>query len=491
LTGTGSKVIAATPRLVTAKNWPRKQEIDNMSGIYQTEFDRENGISAITETLGGENVTQIFVHSVTSLDNIGEIAPTAPVYPERALLFARSDDIVCLSKSVDKRYLGFLNGFGIGLREENIIVARENGGQNDLMSLSDLLINDTGAILAIGQLVKQDKEIRLNPFIATPKEFELARTLETALGKKVHLRGDPKIVDYANRKHNVRLKAIELGVPVSEGEIVELKVEKDGKPIDVTPIRTAIHKYIHKTGRVIIRGSYGASGSSLFVVENNTLSIEQALSDIAHRTSNRIYLVEVMLEVSFSPNILMHIEPGNSNIFCISVTDQILSDNLMHDGNVYPSRARTLKEMLTSARKMSAWLQGEGYVGLIGFDFAEHQNQKTGRYEHFLAEINPRVNAAVYPKSMMEYLNQKQLEKGWPTIEAFLSAKIKTTASSFAELKESYGHLFLKPKDGRGLVPYNIGWLAHGKFNLAVFGKSRSQVEEMYEDFKLLLGIQS
>jgi hypothetical protein len=198
-----------------------------------------------------------------------------------------------------------------------------------------------------------------------------------------------------------------------------------------------------------------------------------------------------MLEVNLSPNILMHIEPGNGSIFCISATDQILSDNLMHDGNVYPSSARTLKEMITSAHQMSDWLQEEGYVGLIGFDFAEHQNHETGRFEHFLAEINPRVNAAVYPKAMMEYLNEKQREKGWPTIEAFLSAKIKTTASSFAELNESYGHLFFKPKDGRGLVPYNIGWLEHGKFNLAVFGKSRSDVEEMYEDFKSMLRTQS
>ncbi|MGH7791333.1 MAG: hypothetical protein ACREOB_03355, partial [Thermodesulfobacteriota bacterium] len=307
-----------TSRLGTAKNCPRKEKINNMSAINQTEFDRENGISAITETLGGENVTQIFVHSVTSLDNIGEIAPTAPVYPERALLFARSDDIVCLSKSVDKRYLEFLNSFGIGLKEENIIVASENVDQNALMSLSDLLTNNPKAILAIRHLVKQDKEIRLNPFIATPKEFKLARTLETALGKKVHLIGDPDVVDYANRKHNVRVKAIDLGVPVSEGDIIELEVEKDGKPVDVTPIRAAIDEYIHKTGRVIIRGSYGASGSSLFVVENNPLSIEKALSDIAHRTSNRIYLVEVMLEVNLSPNILMHIEPGNGSIFCIS-----------------------------------------------------------------------------------------------------------------------------------------------------------------------------
>ncbi|MGH9879372.1 MAG: hypothetical protein ACRD5H_17210, partial [Nitrososphaerales archaeon] len=346
-------------------NSVKDREANNMSAIYQTEFDQDNGISAITETLGGSDVTQIFVHSVTSLENIAEIAPTAPVYPERSLLFARSDDIVCVSKKVDEHYLRFLHSFGIGPRNENIIVASENPQQNCLMSLSDLLMNNHKALLTIRRLLKEDKKIFLNPFIATPIEFKLAASLETVLGKKIHLLGNPNVVDYANHKHNVKIKAIELGVPVSEGDIIELALGKDGKPLDLTPIRVAINKYIHKTGKVIIRGSYGATGSSLFIIENNPQSIEKALRDIANRTSNRIYLVEVMLKLIASPNVMMHIEPGNGRILCVSVTNQILSDNLMHEGNVCPSSAKTLKEMIDSTRIMSKGLQSEGYGGLV------------------------------------------------------------------------------------------------------------------------------
>jgi hypothetical protein len=147
--------------------------------------------------------------------------------------------------------------------------------------------------------------------------------------------------------------------------------------------------------------------------------------------------------------------------------------------------------MINSAKKMSKWLQGQGYAGLTGFDFIEHLNPKTGKFEHFLAEINPRVNAAVYPKSMMENLNRVQLRKGRPPIESFLSAKVKSNARSFAELEKLYGHLFFKSEIGRGLLPYNIGWLAHGKFNLAIFGESRNEVLEMYEDFKKLHSMES
>ena len=56
-----------------------------MSGEYQTEFDRENGISSIIETLGTADVTQVFVHSVTPLGTIAELVTILPGferYPE-------------------------------------------------------------------------------------------------------------------------------------------------------------------------------------------------------------------------------------------------------------------------------------------------------------------------------------------------------------------------------------------------------------------------
>jgi hypothetical protein len=194
-----------------------------------------------------------------------------------------------------------------------------------------------------------------------------------------------------------------------------------------------------------------------------------------------------MLDVAVSPNILMHIEPDNGKILCVGGTDQILSDKLAHEGNVYPSTAKTIKDIMNSAYKMSAWLQAEGYIGSVGFDFGEYFNAKTAKLDHFLAEINPRINAANYSKSLMEELNRNQRKKDGPYIEAFLSTNIKTSVCSFARLNKLYGHLFFKPETGKGIVPYNIGCLDRGKFTLAVFGKSRSDVIEMYEDFKGLL----
>jgi len=465
--------------------------MSTMSAEYQTKFDRENRISSIIETLGGTDITQIFIHSVASLGKETELATALPgfeKYPERSLLVARTDDIVCVLERVDNQYLQFLSSLGVGPRNGNVIQASKCLYQNDNANLSDSLMSNQEALLTIRKLVKQNKKIVLNPYIASPKEFKLAAILETILGRKVHISArNAKIVEYANYKHNIRTKALELGIPVPEGDIVELQLGEDGKPLVLTPIKAAINRNIGKTGRVIVKGSFGLSGSSIFIVEDNPKSIHKALSNIADRTDNSIYIVEVMLDITTSPNVLMHIEPSNGRILCVGVTDQLLSDNLAHEGNTYPSCANTLKGMINSAQRMSKWLQSRGYGGLVGFDFGEYLNPETGGVEHFLAEINPRVNAAAYPKAMMEHFNKKLRQKGWPCIDSFLSAKIKTEARSFAELIELYGHLFFKPETGKGLFPYNTGCLKLGNFTMAVFGRSRNEVMEMYDDFKTLL----
>lgn len=462
-----------------------------MTALYQTSFDRENGIGSIIETLGGSDVTQIFVHNVTSLGNLAEYAATVQgieTYDERALVVARPDDLVCVVDRVNHQYLQFLSIIGIGPINGNVVVASESVHPNSNAVLSDLLMSNYEALLKIRKLVKRNNKIVLNPFIASPKEFELARILEKVLGRKVEvLGGNSEIVDYANHKHNVKAKALELGVPVPKGDTVELQLREDGRPLDLTPVQVAINRYIYRNGRVIVKGSYGASGSSIIIVENNSESIEKALSEIAGRSDNGIYLVEVMLDVIVSPNVLMHIEPGNGRILRVSVTDQRLGENLMHEGNIYPTRAKTLRAMISSAQNIAKWLQHEGYSGIVGFDFGEYLNHETGELEHVLFEINPRINGAAYPKSLMEHFNKKQGETGAPYIEAFLSANVKTKASSFAELDELYGDLFFNPKTGKGLVPYNTGCLENGKFSLTVFGKSRKEVVKKYEDFKQII----
>lgn len=461
-----------------------------MAASDLTVFDRKYGIKSLIETLGGSGVIHLFVHNLAALGDRAELVTALPgfsKYAERALVIARPDDVVCVLEKVDARYLQFLSYLRVGPRQQNIIVASENVQPHPNASLSDVLIHNSTALFTIRNLIDQDKQIILNPYMVSAKEFQLASALNAVVGREVSvLGGDLRIVEYANYKHNVRAQALELQVPVPEGEVVELEWQQQGLR-DLTPLYAAIDRHIRRTGKAIIKGTRGFSGSSTIIIEDHAEKERRALRKVTAGTGNTIYLVEVMLNVTVSPNILMYIEADNGRISCVGVTDQLLREDLVHEGNVYPSRAKTLPDMLSSAQKVSRWLQTQGYWGLVGFDFAEYVNPTTGQCEYFLAEVNPRTNAAVYPKALMEQLNRRQEQEGRPSIEAFLAANVETKVRSFAELARLSEHLFFDPQAGRGIVPYNTGCLENGKCSLAIFGKGRDEVARIYKDCKASL----
>jgi hypothetical protein len=440
-----------------------------MRARYQT--------SSIIETLGGSDIVQIFVHYLAQAAHFESSLPGYEKYPERPLVMAKANDIVCVLNAVDDQYLAFLDNLGIGPKHENIIIA-SNHDHPHSKNLMEALRNNPDAVSAIGKRIGNHKKIGLNSFTSSEEDLKLVAVLETALHRKISLaKTNLQLVEFTKQKHHARAKAMELGVPVAPGEVVELPTERVS---GFNKMESAIRRHIGKTGSLILKGASGFSGSSIFIVRNTSDSIQNALRQIGERLDNDIYVVEVLLDVTVSPNILMHITPDK--ISFIAITDQLLNSELVHQGNIYPSVAKTLEDMSDSSWKLSKWLQKEGYAGLVGFDFGEYFDVSKGKFEHFLCEINPRTNAAAYPKSLMEHLNRQQA----PSIEAFLATNVKTKVRTFSELQRLYGHLFFDPAVRRGLIPYNTGCLEYGKFTVAALGSSRDEVFEIYEDFMTL-----
>ena len=281
----------------------------------------------------------------------------------------------------------------------------------------------------------------LNSFIASAHEFRLASALAKTLGRPVPmLGGNPDLVERANLKHVTRAKAIDLGVPVAPGEIVELNQARqtDG-------LGQALGRQLEQTGRALVRGSRGASGSATFLVEKTSDSIATALQHVEGRADNKVFLVEAMLDFM----------------------------------------ATTAGAMVASALTMARWLQGEGFTGLVGFDFIELRDPATGRRRHVLAETNPRTNGAAYPTFAMDRLNARQARYGRPAIGAFLSTSdLRTQLDCFAALRERCGSLLYDPRTGCGVLPYNTSSLARGRFHAVSFGATRAEVEDLHAKFR-------
>jgi Pre ATP-grasp domain/ATP-grasp domain len=416
---------------------------------------------------------RIFVHCATSVPYLAELSATIPglrSYSERALLLAEGDDIVCVSDEIDSDYLDYLRDLGIGPASDRVIVASRFGG-SDAASLLPRLLDTPSALDSIADLIRPRGPAQLHPFIASPGQFTLGEALAERAGVPVTVvGGDPGVVAFADCKHHVRALALELGVPVAAGEVVHLDQGHGSREREYELLRRAIERQMPATGRVIVRGSAGASGSTTFVAGAAHEEAGALARRLVSRGHNRIYLVEAMVEATSSPNILMHISPDDRSITCLGVTDQRWEQALVHGGNVSPSSAVCTEDMLTWARRLSDWLRDSGYTGPVGFDFVEHKTAT--RRSAFLAEVNPRVNGVAYPLGLAKRLNLSR--------SAFCSGAVDSRAMSFGQLREELSDVLYQPGMSSGIVPYGIGRLQYGKCGVVALAPTSAEAVELY-----------
>jgi pre ATP-grasp domain-containing protein len=426
---------------------------------------------------------RLYVHCVRGLPShrARGAVPGLEEYPERALVMARRGDLVCVSAPVDGDHLAFLNELGVGPAPGDLLVPCGGHGQSAGLTLAGRLRGDRRLLERIAAAVPPGGSLQLHPYAATPEISALATGLEAA--GVAHVRvvaGSPEAAASADLKHVVRSKAIELGVPVAEGEVVELAYAGGRRRRDLEPVRAAIMRQLRRTGRVIVRGSAGAGGSSTFVAGRGADDAGSVIRRLGGRADNRVYLVEVMVELTVSPNLRLTLG-RDGRVTRVTATDQRWGPPLVHAGNVYPSAARLLAPMEEWARAMAGWLGSEGYAGDVGFDFVEHRDA-SGAPAAFLAEVNPRVNGANYPLALCERLNAVRGEMHRAPVDAFASGPLRTHARSFPELREALGDLLFSHDAGRGIVPYSTGSLARGCCAAAALAPTRLEALALHAE---------
>jgi hypothetical protein len=424
-------------------------------------------------------MTRIFAHAVYSV-GISE-------HPERAVLLAGPEDIVCVSAPVDQDFLGFLADLKIGADPARIVVAADHAPEPSARFLTEKLLSSPAALERIGLLVASEGAVELIPHMVTKRELLLAEKLSELIGREVPvLGGDAEIVGFANQKHHMREVALELGVPVPEGEIVGLQEAGDGRPADTCPLSRAIDRRIGRTGKAIIKGARGSGGVATFVVDGRPESKREVL-DVVSERDNTIFVVESMVQVRLSPNVLVFVDEAGGDIRCLGITDQLLDGGIVHVGNTYPSRTSRADETLGYCLRVAEWLQARRFSGPLGFDFVECRQ---GRSEDvtLMAEVNPRVNASLYPLDLMARLNREWVPRGMPQIHAFVSTKIAAMqATSFRQIRAALPESLFDPARGRGMLPTYTASIRNGKLGLICFAASLDEARSDFERIRATL----
>ena len=426
---------------------------------------------------GPPRVTRVFAHSPSEAPDAPVVVTRMPDFErlgERALLLARPGDVVCLAQPVEPAYLEFLGSLSIGPRAEDVLVIP---GVLPGTGISERLCADADAFDRLASRLTGSGPILVSPFFATAAAEALTRALGERLARPTGLLGGPPaLVRRLHEKRVARRLARRLGIPIAPGEVVRISRDDGASSRDLSALRAAILRRARETGRAIVRGSSGASGSSTFTVDAR--GIEESLGAIVGRTDNRTYVVEPFYEVAASPNVEIIVEEGAVRA---AATDQLLDGALVYQGSVHPSRARLLPEMLASARALGAWMRERGFAGRAGFDFIERTGQSPPGY--FLTEINPRINGASYPLALLGRLVRRAERLGVPTPAAFRTRSVATAARDFADLARLSGGLLYDPARGEGIVPWSVAALEFGKVGIAAFAASPGRAEGIFVDF--------
>jgi len=125
-----------------------------MSSIHREPCADEVGGHTILDTLGGTEVFHVFAHSAASLGPMpGGTEAELDFGVERALLLARPEDVVCVSRPVEPDYLYFLSSLGLGPGAGRIVVAAAENAGAGTATLPELLARDVRALAEICQRI--------------------------------------------------------------------------------------------------------------------------------------------------------------------------------------------------------------------------------------------------------------------------------------------------------------------------------------------------
>lgn len=439
-------------------------------------------MSGIVDEMARSPGTNVFVHGVTSIGNLAGVNLNDDE-SHRALLFARKHDIVIVPTPVDDDFLAYVGSLGLEIPVDRIVVASDGVEPAANGSLAETLMSNQRALESIATLCG-DAPVTLHPFISTDMEWRLAASIEALLGRPVRVLGaTAALVRNANMKHVIRARAEAKGVPVTPAELVRTQ----HSAADSAELTAAIERTRGVTGRVVVKGSFGASGSSTFVVETEA-DIAGCVGAVTRRHDNDVYIVEPLYDIVCSPSIVMWIDSGGGGVSCVSVNDQCIDRRLVFAGSTYPSVASLLPGMIEAASVITRTLEEEGFSGAAGFDFCEYDDPVTGTRSFFLSELNARINGGMYATVLMERLNRAQAQRSMPSVSALRSTAVFTSPTTFAAVRDRCGELMFNPLTGAGVVPFNPGRLAAGKIALACFGDSPDRVEELHAECRYRLG---
>lgn len=234
----------------------------------------------------------------------------------------------------------------------------------------------------------------------------------------------------------------------------------------------------------VIKSPIGASGVGM---QKIMLSQSSYLDDVPDyllhegRILVQGWLDETVQGVEFvgSPSIQLFLD--HDSIYLYDLTDQILSPDSIHEGNIAPplyliDEGACRDELFKQAGIAGEWLFQQGYRGTGSIDF--HVIRRDYKLEVRICEINARVTGATYPAILARKFNP---QGAWLMRNIRFDPKHDT--SNLLDAIDQTGLLY-RPDQEVGILPFNFNPTPSGKIVKGQFLFLGSSVNDVFSLLK-------
>ena len=421
-----------------------------------------NSYGSYVELLGSPRV---FMHEINTLPMFSRILSTVDEIEkyERVLPISRPNDIVLTKTKPEKYYVDWLKSVGLGagkilvLEGKNSETLPERAVKNGLRKKLEL------------QLGSEKKNANFCPYYGG--------SLETLAGQHLNLKmyANSELVLKYDSKANFKKLCRSVGVPVVD----DVTVSKANKSSDLELQKQLdkIETFLTKTGRILVKGEFGASGSTTTMYTEFDMKKLKQLAFQAKK-DNCNYIIEPFLSSSASPSSLWFISREHT-VTHVRSSNQVLSnDGLVHAGNEFPVPFNEEK-LRNLSYKVASKLNQEGFIGPFGLDYIV----SNGNF--YAVECNPRVTGANYPWELVHLLNEKH-DSG-DRIKAARSQNVHLDRKglTFKEFASKNKRHLYSGESGSGVViPYNVGPVSSGKITVLVTGSNVDEVNNLFDQLQ-------
>lgn len=408
---------------------------------------------------------RVFMHEINTLPMFSNIVSTVDEIEkyERVLPISRAGDIVLTKTKPDEAYLHWLHSVGLGQGKVIVVKGRnsetlpERAVKNGLRKKIDSYLGSSKAQAIFSPYYGGELEN------AACHHLDLPMYANTGLVRKY----DSKV--------NFNYLCRSLHIPVIDNVVVQ--PSPTGDQYNFQALLYKVRELLSVTGKIIIKGEFGASGSTTAITNSVSPTLVEHLIVEAYSQGIR-YMIEPLLPVTSSPSSLWFIS-REKTITHIRTSNQLLdTGGSVHAGNEFPAKFNepTVKNY---AFKIATKLAHEGFIGPFGIDFVEYNN------EFYPVECNPRVTGANYPWELVHLLNSKagSGEKiRFARAENIHVAHKGLTFKDVLNLWDKY--LYTGDTSNGVLIPYNVGPLASGKVTVLGTGSSLEELDEIFSYIK-------